>query len=91
MGAAPPATRHRAPPAAGAPRDTAWEEDTVVAVGDRARRSSLAQEEEEEVHLDAVVEDPAVVGLQEERSSLEEVKAVVDPLGAPVEAPRATE
>ena len=91
VGAAPPATRHRAPPAAGAPRDTAWEEDTAVAVGDRARRSSLAQEEEEEVRLDAVVEDPAVVGLQEARSSLEEVEVVGDPLGAAVEAPRATE
>ena len=63
----------------------------MVAVGDRARRSSLAQEEEEEVRLDAVVEDPAVVGLQEARSSLEEVEVVGDPLGAAVEAPRATE
>ena len=41
----------------------------AMAVGDQARRSSLALEEEEEVaHLDAVVGDPAVVALQEERS-----------------------
>ena len=39
-----------------------------MAVGDQARRSSLALEVEEVAHLDAVVGDPAVVALQEERS-----------------------
>ena len=70
----------------------------AMAVGDQARRSSLALEEEEEVaHLDAVVGDPAVVDLPEARSLLEEVEAVGDPpdaaVGDPVGAvavPRAT-
>ena len=58
---------------------------------ERQLQVQVLQEEEEEVRLDAVVEDPAVVGLQEARSSLEEVEVVGDPLGAAVEAPRATE
>ena len=69
----------------------------AMAVGDQARRSSLALEVEEVAHLDAVVGDPAVVDLPEARSLLEEVEAVGDPpdaaVGDPVGAvavPRAT-
>lgn len=55
------------PAAVGAPQAMAWEEDTVVAVEDQARKLLLAQVVEEVAHLDPVVEDP-VVGLPVARS-----------------------
>ena len=69
------------------PQAMAWEEDPAVAVGDLARRSLLAQAVEEVAHLDAAVGGP-VVGLQDQRASLE-VEAVGDPLDTAVEDPQA--